>query len=165
MSLLSRRAAAVFALVAATSLFAQSKPDFSGTWKLNKTKSDLGMMADRVPEDFVVKIDHKDPEIKISQPGMRGGTQESKVSTDGTPVETTSQTQMGEMKSKAVAKWDGAALILDVNREMGGNTMSQSDRWSLSEDGKTLTIARKMSGPMGEMDIKQVLEKQATEKQ
>jgi hypothetical protein len=157
---LSRRAAAVFAFVAATSLFAQTKPDFSGTWKLNKAKSDLGMMADRMPDDFTVKIDHKDPEIKISQPGMRGGNQESKVSTDGKPVETTSQTQMGEMKSRAVAKWEGAALTLEVNREIAGNTMSQSDRWTLSEDGKVLTIARKMSGPMGEMEITQVLEKQ-----
>jgi hypothetical protein len=157
---LSRRAAAVAAFLAATSLYGQSKPDFSGTWKLNKAKSDLGMMADRVPEDFTVKIDHKEPEIRIAQPGMRGGTQESKVTTDGKPAESTTQGPMGEVKSKAVAKWDGAALTLDVNREMGGNTMSQSDRWTLSEDGKILTIARKMSGPMGEMELKQVLEKQ-----
>lgn len=157
---LSRRAAAVAFLLAATTLFGQSRPDFSGTWKLNKDKSDLGMFADRMPDDFAVRIDHKDPEIKISQPGMRGGTQESKVTTDGKPSETTSQTPMGEVKSKAVAKWDGAALVLDVEREMGGNTMSQTDRWTLSPDGKVLTIARKMTSPMGEFEITQVLERQ-----
>jgi hypothetical protein len=157
---LSRSAVAVIAVLAATSLFGQSKPDFSGTWKLNKAKSELGMMADRIPEDFAVKIDHKEPEIKIAQPGMRGGTQESKVTTDGKAAESTSETPMGEVKSKAVAKWDGAALILDVSREIGGQTMSQSDRWTLAPDGKTLTIARKMTSPMGEMAITQVLEKQ-----
>jgi hypothetical protein len=160
MNSLSRRAAAVLALFAATSVFGQSKPDFSGTWKLSKTKSDLGMMADRIPEDFTVKIDHKEPEIKISQPGMRGGAQESKVTTDGKESSTTTQGPMGEMTSKAVAKWDGSALALNVSREMGGQTMSQSDRWTLSPDGKTLTIARKMNSPMGEMEITQVLEKQ-----
>lgn len=160
MTFLSRPAAAAIAFLAATSLFGQSKPDFSGTWKLNKAKSELGMFADRMPDDFTVKIDHKDPEIKISQPSMRGGTQESKVTTDGKPSESTAQGPMGEVKSKAIAKWDGAALVLDVEREMGGNTMSQSDRWTLSPDGKTLTIARKMVSPMGEMEITQVLDKQ-----
>ncbi len=157
---LTRRAAGLLAFAAATSLFAQSKPDFSGSWKLNKAKSELGAMADRVPEDFMVKIDHKEPELKISQPGMRGGNQESKVTTDGKEATSTTEGPMGEVKSKAVAKWDGSELVMDVNREFGGNSMSQSDRWMLSPDGKTLTIARKISSPMGEMEMKQVLEKQ-----
>lgn len=160
MMFLSRRAAGVLVLFAATSLFGQSKPDFSGNWKLNKSKSDLGPMADRVPEDFTVKIDHKEPELKISQPGMGGRVQESTVSTDGKPTESTGQGPMGEIKTKAVSKWDGPILVMDVNREFGGNSMTQNDKWTLSEDGKTLTIVRKISGPMGELEMKQVLDKQ-----
>jgi hypothetical protein len=32
--------------------------------------------------------------------------------------------------------------------------------WTLSEDGKTLTVTRVISGPQGEMTIKVVQEKQ-----
>ncbi len=154
-----RRAAGLLALAAIAS-FAQDKPNFTGDWKLNKAKSELGMMADRIPEDFVIKVEHKDPELKIVNPGMRGGTQESKITTDGKQTVSKRQGQMGEVTAKSVAKWDGEALTVTTNVEMGNNTMDQSERWTLAKDGKTLTIQRKSSTPMGEFEVKQVLEKQ-----
>ncbi len=39
-------------------------------------------------------------------------------------------------------------------------TMKTNERWELSADGKTLTISTKMQGPMGESEIKRVMEKQ-----
>jgi len=42
------------ALIAA----AQTKPDFSGSWKMNREKSKF---ADGGPNDILIKIDHKEP--------------------------------------------------------------------------------------------------------
>jgi len=153
------RAAGLLAL-AACATWAQDKPNFTGDWKLNKAKSDLGMMADRIPEDFVIKVDHKEPELKIINPGMRGGNQESKITTDGKESVTKRQGPMGEVTARSVARWEGEALTVKTNIEMGNNTMDQSERWTLAKDGRTLTIERRSSTPMGDFEIKQVLEKQ-----
>ncbi len=159
MSFTRRAAIAALALTSAA-LFAADKPNFTGEWKLNKAKSDLGMMADRMPETFVVKISHEDPTITIAQPGMGGRAQENKLSTDGKESVMKRETPNGEVTIKSTAKWDKDALAVKTNMSFSQGEMEQSDKWTLSEDKKVLTIQRKMSSPMGEMEMKQVLEKQ-----
>ncbi len=144
----------------ASTLFAQTKPDFTGDWKLNKAKSELGPLADRTPDDLIVKINHKEPELKTSVQGPNGQSQESSVTINGQPTVHTDKGPMGEVKSTATAKWDGDVLLVDVKREMGETSALQSDRWSLSGDKNVLTIARTLSGQMGTLEMKQVLEKQ-----
>jgi hypothetical protein len=148
------------ALALASALLAADKPDFTGEWKLNKSKSDLGPMADRMPDTVIVKIDHKEPEIKLSQPGMRGNTMETRMTTDGKASKSSAEGPMGPMTSTSSAKWAGESLEVKTTRSMGGNEMTQSDKWTLSADGKVLTIERQMETPMGQMQMKQVLEKQ-----
>jgi hypothetical protein len=160
MSNLSRRAGVALLAFATASLFAQSKPNFTGEWKLNKAKSDLGEMADRIPDSIVVKIDHKDPELITSQPGRGGAAQQSKLTTDGKETTETAESPNGEVKSSVVAKWEGNELAVNIKREMAGHSMTQDDRWALSEDGKTLTISRKLVSPTGgALQMKQVFEK------
>jgi hypothetical protein len=48
--------------VLATSLAAQSKPNFSGSWKLNIAKSDFGVLPPSNGRTDV--IDHQDPSLK-----------------------------------------------------------------------------------------------------
>jgi len=143
--------------VACGVLPAQGKPNFSGTWKLNTSKSDFGAMP--APDTRTDKITHEDPDLKDSftQSGQMGEVSaDMKYSTDG--KETTNSVRGNELKS--TAKWAGDELVIDGKTSFNGADVTLQDRWSLSADGKTLTIQRHVNSPMGETDQKIVLEKQ-----
>ncbi len=150
-------AAAVAALFALLQVQAQAKPNFSGSWKLNVNKSDFGPMP--APDSRSDTITQADPEIKDSftQSGQMGEiTADVKYLTDGT--ETTNTLRGNEIKS--VAKWEGDELVVASKTSFNGAGVTFNDRWTLSADGKTLTIQRHAISPMGEADQKIVLEKQ-----
>jgi hypothetical protein len=136
---------------------AQAKPNFSGEWKMNTAKSEFGMMP--APTSAVQKITHNDPELKVTstQVSERGEfTSNNSYTTDG--KECVNKGRMGEIKSKL--KWDGDSLVIESKADFGGNDVTITDKWALSEDGKTLTINRHFASAQGEGDTKQVYEKQ-----
>jgi hypothetical protein len=136
---------------------AAAPPNFSGAWKVNLAKSDFGPRP--APTSASSKIDHKDPNLKLAgtEVGEQGErTFEMNFSTDG--AETTNQ--LGPLTMKSKARWEGNALLIEskTNRENG--ELAMKDKWTLSEDGKTLTVIRTVSGPQGEMTMKVVQDKQ-----
>ncbi|MGC9970905.1 MAG: hypothetical protein ABSE56_09970 [Bryobacteraceae bacterium] len=136
---------------------AAAPPNFSGAWKANIAKCDFGQMP--APTSASSKIDHQDPSLKLvaTQVGDQGErTFEMNLSTDG--AETTNQ--VGPLTFKSKAKWDGAALLVESKATTDDGDLTITDKWTLSEDGKTLTVTRSFSGPQGEMTIKVVQEKQ-----
>lgn len=146
-----------FVVVAALATPASAKPDFSGNWKLVADQSDFGPMPP--PEKFEQTVAHKDPEMKVSvtQAGQQG---EMKVdvayNTEG--KETSNEIRGAAVKS--IAKWEGEALLIESKLDFQGNEVKLSDKWTLSEDGKSLTMNRKINSPQGEFEMKMVLSKQ-----
>jgi hypothetical protein len=143
-----------FALAAA----AAEKPDFTGKWKLNASKSDLGQMP--VPDKWEMTVEHKDPNVKsttVTAGQMGERTMEAVYKTDGT--ETTNK-GFGDSETKSTAKWDGGVLAIVTNMEFQGNKMTMESRWSLSGDGKVLTMDQTMKSDRGEFNMKRVLDKQ-----
>ena len=57
-------------------------------------------------------------------------------------------------------EWDGKVLTITSKREIDGAEVTQAERWTLSGDGKTLTILNTISMPVGDSEIRLVLEKQ-----
>jgi hypothetical protein len=110
---------------------AQTKPDFSGSWKMNREKSKFERGG---PDDLLIKIDHKEPTFaedwKISTPNGERSFQ-AKYTTDGKETE---QEVLGRT-SKTSAKWDGDALIIEFKSEGG----FFKRKITLSADGKTIT--------------------------
>ncbi len=138
-------------------VMAQAKPNFTGDWKMNVAKSEFGMMP--APTSATLKVTHNEPELKttLAQVSERGEfTSDSAYTTDG--KECVNKGRMGEMKS--TLKWDADALVIETKAEFGGNPVTITDKWSLSEDGKTLTINRHFASSQGEGDAKQIFEKQ-----
>jgi len=136
---------------------ALAKPNFSGDWKVNVSKSEFGQMP--APSSMTGKITHQDPSLKVAikQSGERGEFEyEMSYSTDG--KETTNEIRDNTMKS--TAKWDGDVLVIDTKGSFGGNDVTIQDKMSLSADGKTLTLKRHFSSSMGEADQALILEKQ-----
>ncbi len=150
-------AAAVLLAAAFGLAGAQAKPNFSGAWKLNAGRSDFGAMP--APDSRADKITHQEPDLtdSFTQSGQMGEVSaELKYSTDG--KETTNTIRGIEIKS--TAKWEGDDLVIAGKGSFNGADVTLNDRWSLSADGKTLTIQRHVNSPMGETDQKIVLEKQ-----
>ncbi len=143
----------VMALAVAGLSFGQAKPNFSGTWALDTAKSD--QMGGRqgggggAPAPMTVK----QTATELTQEMTRGGnTMTTVYKLDGT--ESINKTQRGE--SKSIAKFDGAKLVIKTVAEGPNGSMEATATWSLSEDGKELTIVR--STQRG--DMKQVYTKQ-----
>jgi len=136
---------------------AWARPNFSGDWKLNAAKSDYGPMPG--PEKMERKITHDDPSLKMvtTQTGQQGEvTTELAYKTDGTP----STNKIRGQDVTGVAKWDGDVLTISSKREIQGMEITMNERWSLSEDGKTLSINNKVNTPNGDFEIKIVMDKQ-----
>ncbi|HLY15742.1 MAG TPA: hypothetical protein VKR61_00900 [Bryobacteraceae bacterium] len=137
---------------------AHAKTDFSGTWKLNTSKSEFGQMPP--PDSLTEKIAHQDPDLKanvVSTGGMMGDqTYDVAYSTDGKET----ANKVGENEFKSTGKWDGDQIVIDTKGSFSGTEFTSKDHWELSRDGKTLTVSRHLSSAMGEMDMKMVFEKQ-----
>jgi len=134
---------------------AQSKPDFSGTWTLDASKSDAPMgrggrggaagpmtiaqdanslTQKRGEQTLVYKLDGSESSNEVTG---RGGTQ--------------------TVKSKA--KWDGAKLVIESTREIQGFSLTTKEERTLSADGKEMTIQTTASTPQGDINNKQVFTK------
>lgn len=170
-------------LLLASLAFAQGKtPDFSGTWVLDKTKSDPIMMGGRggggggqpgMMPDVTLTIEHSGTTLKIkrvtkTEQGER--VEERTYTTDG--KENINQVAgfgrgggggtPSEFKSKS--KWEGSKLVIkgSTTRETpnGPITIETTEVRSLSEDGKTLTVEITTSTPQGDRTRKEVYNKQ-----
>lgn len=142
-------------LLLTASMFAAT--DFSGDWKLDAAKSDFGPMPP--PEKLIMKIAHKDPDLKVS---TEQATQQGEMKMDS--VYTTdgkvSKNKMRGSEATSTTKWEGDALMMVTKADFQGNEIKLNDKWTLTDGGKTLVIERKIEAPQGEFEVKQVLTKQ-----
>lgn len=147
---------ALIAAATTTVLSAAGKPDFSGFWKLNASKSDFGPIP--APDKMERTITHADPSLKVKsvQVGQRGEvTTDATYKTDGS--ESTNDFRGTPVKS--VAKWEGDKLTISYKRETPNGAVDIKELWSLSEDGKTMTVDLAITAPQGELAVKNVFDK------
>ena len=153
-----KRIFAAMAILALAALPALATPNFSGDWKLNAPKSDFGQMP--APDSMTYKITHADPKLTtvIKQSGQMGEVErQSSYTTDG--KESTNEGFQGST-TKSVAKWDGDTLTIETKGQFGDNEFTVTQKWTLSADGKTLTVAQSVKSAMGEFAAKMVFDKQ-----
>ena len=131
-------------------LTANAAPNLSGKWKFNKDKSDMGAQSNI--GSLVWEIDHKEPKIsiRIAQDELDLAISYFTDGREGTG------TGFGDAEPKGRAEWKGDKLQTKV--DMGEQKISSS--WSLSADGKVLTIERVREAAMGNLKQKMVFEKQ-----
>ena len=137
-------------------LYSEESLNFTGTWKLDPTKSELQQRADRPTPEIVLNINQEDDEIKIetvyttprgereTEMSLVIGEKEKKIDS---PMMGFRRRPGSDVKSTTIAKaeWseDGKSLIVTLNTTMstqrGTFSMKTTSIYSLSEDGKTLT--------------------------
>ena len=126
---------AVVAAVAltATTLDAQSHPDFSGTWTMDRERSESLHQSEPI----------EPPTIVITQ-GESELTIETKRSTSTTRA--TYTIVPGSAPGNAPpsigtrAFWDGAALVTEGNRTVQGQTVSVRETRTLNASGDEMTV-------------------------
>jgi len=166
------------ALIAlALSSYGQAKPtDFSGTWNLDISKSQLNermriesmtMTVAQTDKEFKVTSETKrpGPPADASQPGPNGpggGRGMRGFGADGTVVYSLEGKETiveidgpnGKMPIKYKASLEAGKANLSSSRSfsgpMGEIIATTKDVWTLSPDGKTLTVARTQTTPRGE---------------
>ena len=147
---------AVASLSAALAMGAD-KPDFSGSWKMNAEKSDFGPMP--APDKLEQTITHADPSLTVNSvtAGPQGDSKsELKYTLDG--KDSINTVRGAEFKS--VAAWDGDRIVIKSKREVQGMEISLVETWSLSKDGKVLSVVRQASTPQGDFTLTTVMDKQ-----
>jgi hypothetical protein len=138
---------------------AAAKPNFNGEWKMNSAKSSFAPLPS--PDKMVRKISQRDDRLKIktTQVGQqREIVTELSYTTDGVECKNLIRGQ----EFTGTARWEGDTLLIESKREVQGMAIVQTESWSLSTDGQTLTIANHVQTPQGAFDITIVLEKQQT---
>ena len=176
---------ALFAIsLMAAAALAQGKANYSGTWTLDKDKSTFGgpMRID----GMTLNVAHTDKEIKVEtatkrlppndgppagapgggrgRGGMGMGDGTTVYALDGKETKAEVDGPMGKMPViyKGGAKTDGSLELSSsrtFNGPMGEMTMTTKEKWTLSADGKSLTIDRINTTPRGEQTSKLVFTK------
>ena len=158
--------AAFVALPAAS--WAQAKPDFSGSWTMDATKSDPaparggggaggggGRGGGRgggggVPMAMTIK----QTAATLTMDYMAGqANQTLTYKLDGTESTNT----MGQGQAKSKATWDGAKLTITTTQDFNGNTVESKDVYSM--DGANLVRENSRTGPAGPVTRKIVYTK------
>lgn len=142
--------------LSAACLMAADKPDFSGSWKMDASKSDFGPMP--APDKLEQTIKHVDPNLSFTTVS-NGANGENKTDTVYTTDGKESVNKVRNMEVKSVAAWDGDKLVVKSKREVQGMEISLVETWSLSSDGKVLTIVRNASTPQGDFTLTTVMNK------
>jgi hypothetical protein len=141
-----------------SSTTSSTKPNLSGTWVLDVSKSDLGQMP--APDSRTDTIEHKEPSFRVTvnQTGGAMGqmTFTMNAVTDGKTVST--WTIFGS-DAKSTAQWDGNTLVVHTDTKIQQDPATFVSRYTLSPDGNMLNVQGHFSGPMGEGDTKLVYTK------
>ena len=136
-------------------------PNFTGKWTLDAAKSDFGPMPP--PQSVVHTIEHKEPNIKIvtSQKSEQGDvTNERNLTTDGKPNVNKVRMAGPEQEVTSTTKWVGKALNTVMKVDIQGTPLDFNDMWTLSDDGKVLTIVREIKSSQGDFAVTTVFNKQ-----
>lgn len=145
-----------------------NKPDhanFSGDWKLNEGKSDLGQFANYATRSIKTMQDNDSITIARTAPSFNGDdfTSHETLTFDGKECQSN---LFGESKKMASVKWadDGQSftitykLMLDFNGQQ--NEIDGTEKWSMADDGKTLVLENNSSSSFGDLSTKAVYDKQ-----
>ena len=143
------------AMVLAASAF--GAPNLSGNWKLNLQKSQYGAIPAPVEVTRTIRLDGINLSMHTDQKTVqRDSSSDLKYTTDG--KECVNKVTNGD--AKGTAHWEGSTLIIESSQMNGPQELKSREVWSLSADGKTLTIQTHLTLPQGGIDVKQVFDRQ-----
>jgi len=143
-------AAVVLAVFAAVGGKAQSDPGFTGTWKLNPARSEIGALPSA--PDPLIRVEQSPVNLTITE------RENGALTKFAFPLNGTEQKRrIGDSTASTSAKWEGSTLL--VNTVISGSqNYTVMEKWRRSRDGETLTITRTVVRLSGETESTLVYE-------
>lgn len=131
---------------------ATTPPDLSGTWSLDKSKSDVGFGMKAELADVTLVIVQGEHEVKVTKKIKSGGRETAEESVY--QIEGAGKTDSGGNRdSQPRSKWSGRKLVtkrsVEINGLMAGGhpiTMETTEEWEISKDGQRLTQTISQTG-------------------
>ena len=168
-------AAAIALFLMAIGVSAQDKGNFGGHWELDTAKSKLDERA-RI-QAMTLDVAQTAADIKVQSKttltprpegdtggngggrgmgrggGFGGGDSAMTYTLDGKETTIQQEGPMGQVPVTLKAKLEGSKLNLSSSRTFNGPngevSVSTKETWTLSDDGKTLTVHREQTSPRG----------------
>jgi hypothetical protein len=141
----------------------KGRPDLSGTWQLDRSKSEFGMFGERpvAHAEVTLAIEHRDPELKIGRTlRVRGREETAQLAyhTDGRGESNPGLFGVALVASKTL--WEGERVVARTRLKRkglrGDADLELTEKWWLSGDGKTLSYTSVLRGEFGESAVKLV---------
>lgn len=124
--------------------------NFSGTWMANLSQSKI---RGALPAAIVAHIQHADPEMQQELVITREDGSEARAvflcRTDGDQT----KTELNGSPIRGGARWEGDELVMETWVQLGSHEMHLCDRWSLSADGRTLTMEHRDGDLAGQRTV------------
>jgi hypothetical protein len=150
---------------------AQSQVDFSGTWLLDKSQGDVqqllgaGQLVTNVQNaSLSMAIEQRGTTLKVIRTLKNEGEEKHETHTYRTDGTETTNTGMRGETVLTKASWHGPNLVVVSSRKlrivMREFSINSRGVWSLSPDGKVLTIDAEVHSPRGDQRVKAVFDKQ-----
>ncbi|OFW39627.1 MAG: hypothetical protein A3J29_16475 [Acidobacteria bacterium RIFCSPLOWO2_12_FULL_67_14b] len=114
-----------------------AKPDFTGTWRFNPSKSALQIPA---PDENTFIVEHHEPNLRLSRTWVSGANRDT-FSIDLTTDGVDSVVERGDARIRARAFWEGDVLAFDSTVARGGVEGTNAVRYTMAEDGRSF-VAR-----------------------
>jgi len=152
-------------VLAAVAFAAPAKTNFSGTWVLDEKKSE-GL---RGPSSVTMTVKQDGDKLEVTRQikdQMGDRTTNDTYTADGKEGEFTMQMMGNSQKGKRTVKWSADGATLEIKETMTVERQGQTadietvSKWSLSGDGKTLTVDLTRTSQMGAQSSKRVFNKQ-----
>jgi hypothetical protein len=137
---------------------APARPEFTGTWALDTTRSVFGKIPGGRPIARTDVIDHRDPVLRQTLYLVLPTGPDTTVyqyTTDSARV----VHRVDNRDIEARVWWEGTTLCLLSKSKIVMIEMSLGERWTLSPDGQSLTMTRRVKSPIGDGDQKLVFVK------
>ena len=125
-----RAAVLIATLIPAFSVHAQGKPDFSGTWKMDPSRSESAAQSEPIGPVTLV-IEQTANELRIETTRTQGSSAVT-YKLDGSETKIPSGT--------ATTHWDGMMLVTEVVRSLQGQAVTTKESRSLTADGNEMLV-------------------------
>ena len=150
---------------------AQAEPQFTGSWVLDRSQSQFPTHEGRAQKAPDAQVQPPQVKLQVAQQGttlkvtrtFTMGTREHSM-TDTIVADGSDQTHQG-YRGNVVTRsaFEGDRLVVTQTRtkktDQGDQTMSRQSTWTLSSDGRVLTIDTTMHSPRGDHAMKTVYQR------
>jgi hypothetical protein len=126
-----------------------SRPDFTGVWELNLERS---ILRGPTPKRIVMQIEHREPRL-VQQIHFTSavGVEKRMTFAYETGAETTNS--LGGAPVRTSARWEGEELVIESRVTTPCREVHFEDHWSVSDDGRTLTMAHRNDDLAGQISV------------